>query len=498
MKGRAVTCVGALVLVLAVIAFFPPVVPQALAHARTSELGEVSQSQILMRVPVTLINDQPVAAPNPFQQMVVIDSSKYSLFAAPNLQNIVWYYPNGTIIPAWIESGASSSSHSTVWWLRLRGFPPNSSLTVYMGFALPSHSFLSSRGPMGEAPQLSPVYGEYDDGALVFNYYTDFAGTSLPSGWTSGAVSGSRVSVDNMLIIQGDGSHAGSVYAATTTPVFGNDEIFEAYANQGNSGNYLERGLMGVSTVNDTEPRWDIGGAGDTIAGWSSGVNGAGGINAMTVVNGNCTYLIKGVYTNSAWWVYSVGVSSANGVSNVSVFIVTDLGETRWANSTTVNAVIPPLYANLGVYISGNGGSPFKFEYQWVRIRAYPPNGVMPHYVIGPAGPGAFPLYYYFLVNIFPITVAAIALAVFSTALTRSRIGAALRRNWGAPFLLEFTGLLLVAAITYSLGITSLADSLSVSACIVLVAALFIAALEAWRERRKRTAQGNGIKEGAR
>ena len=28
----------------------------------------------------------------------------------------------------------------------------------------------------GEAPQLSPTYAEYDDGANVFNFYSDFKG----------------------------------------------------------------------------------------------------------------------------------------------------------------------------------------------------------------------------------------------------------------------------------------------------------------------------------
>jgi hypothetical protein len=106
----------------------------------------------LESVPVTLTNVQQAAAPNPFQQMIVIDSSQYSQYEAPNLQNVVWYYPNGTIIPAWIESGASSASNATVWWLRLRGFPAHSSLTVYMGFAAPNYSFLSASGPTGEGP----------------------------------------------------------------------------------------------------------------------------------------------------------------------------------------------------------------------------------------------------------------------------------------------------------------------------------------------------------
>ena len=44
---------------------------------------------------------------------------------------------------------------------------------------------MSTSGPIGEAPSLSPSYGQYDNGALVFNTYANFGGPSLPSGWAT-------------------------------------------------------------------------------------------------------------------------------------------------------------------------------------------------------------------------------------------------------------------------------------------------------------------------
>ena len=57
------------------------------------------------RLPITLVNFQPAATSAPFQQEVVVDSSAYSQFENPPLSNVQFSYPNGTIIPSWLEGG---------------------------------------------------------------------------------------------------------------------------------------------------------------------------------------------------------------------------------------------------------------------------------------------------------------------------------------------------------------------------------------------------------
>jgi len=480
-KGRAVAYVGALVLVLMVGAFTPP----AFAYARPPQPGEVSPSQILWSVPVTLINDKSAAAPNPFQQMVVIDSSKYSAYEAPNLQNVIWYYPNGTIIPAWIESGASSSSHATVWWLRLRGFPAHSSLTIYMGFAAPNASFLSTEGPTGTAPQLSPTYGEYDDGFQVFDFYDNFAGTSLKSWWT---VHGANYSVDNGLSSTGTPSAPSGEYIVANYNVFPGVAIefyglFSGYNN------------VGTGTNNFQGTFFQIG--------------GAGGYQAYGIEQWNGTSISTSIQPRvKIPTLFTIAIVN----STTSYYYISN---SQYANyslgSVTMSA--PGNYPYPLSALATNGPANFSaYHMYYIFVRSLPPNNAMPRYIIWPVGPGAFAYvsllpvldylawayYRYFLTNLLSITVAAVTLAVFSPALTRSRVGAALRRNWGVPLLMESTGLLLAGAAAGSLGTTSLADSLSVFAYLALVTALLIVALKAWRERRKRTARGNGIKEGAR
>jgi len=65
----------------------------------------------------------------------------------------------------------SDPAGGTVYWLKLKG--TGSSETIYMGFA-PNSTNLFNGKDVGEAPNLSRTYGEYDDGASVFDFYTNF------------------------------------------------------------------------------------------------------------------------------------------------------------------------------------------------------------------------------------------------------------------------------------------------------------------------------------
>ncbi|MEM3661569.1 MAG: hypothetical protein QXG73_01935, partial [Candidatus Micrarchaeaceae archaeon] len=114
------------------------------------------------------------------QQQVNITESTYSSYIAynGNTANFEYFYANGTIIPAWIES---NSSGKIITWVKIK----NTTTSFYLGFASKTTNLLSSSctSGIGEAPQLSSTYAEYDTGACVNINYWNFAGTSLPSGW---------------------------------------------------------------------------------------------------------------------------------------------------------------------------------------------------------------------------------------------------------------------------------------------------------------------------
>ncbi|MEM4097767.1 MAG: hypothetical protein QXS81_03685, partial [Candidatus Micrarchaeaceae archaeon] len=116
------------------------------------------------------------------QQMVNITESSFSNYIVynNNFANFEYFYSNGTIIPGWIESNTSGK---IITWVKIK----NTTTSFYLGFASKSTNLLSSSctSGIGEAPQLSPTYAEYDTGACVNIKYYNFAGTSLPANWTS-------------------------------------------------------------------------------------------------------------------------------------------------------------------------------------------------------------------------------------------------------------------------------------------------------------------------
>lgn len=155
-------------------------------------------------------NSQSSATPNPFQQMINI-SSFASFWSYINTtsgyigSNVVFFWSNGTVIPSWMENYYSShTSPYILWWIKLAaGIPASSSITIYVGIGSMSTNYYSTYlNTVGEAPQLSPSYAEYDSGANVFNNYWNFAGTSLPSGWTEQVATGS-ITINNGVTIHG-------------------------------------------------------------------------------------------------------------------------------------------------------------------------------------------------------------------------------------------------------------------------------------------------------
>ncbi len=155
---------------------------------------------IVASVAITVTNTQSQATPGPYQQEVAWPSTRFTRLEASNLGNMEFMYLNGTVIPSWLESNPSNTATASVFWLKLESIPANSNLVIYAAFADPSVNLMNGN-TVGEAPQLSASYAQYDNGANIFPDYWNFAGTSLPSGWVwtnSAAPSGSE-SVSNGL-----------------------------------------------------------------------------------------------------------------------------------------------------------------------------------------------------------------------------------------------------------------------------------------------------------
>ena len=337
------------------------------------------------RVPITLTNSQASNTPAPFQQALTVNSLNYTTYLAPNLDNVLFFYANGTIIPSWLESGKLGNgtvinsntlanklnqSVASLYWLKLvNGIPANSAITIYMGFEPSTISVLNKSASIGEAPQLTSIYAQYDGGKGVFTNYWNFNGTTLPAGWNI-AYSGGGVIVDNSLNLQ-----------ASTT----------------NAQSFVD---VALSTTNVIADYYFIstGGAG-VVAAWTNGVPAGrieiGGTSSYLLYNGYAGYAVAGqkgnIYLAQSTGATGFGVNESILRPGVFSFYWISGAQHFWGNYgsevSAANTTLAPgatnyLYAGGDWYYSTDAVDEIA-TYQWIRTRAYPPNGVMPTATFG-------------------------------------------------------------------------------------------------------------------
>ena len=259
-----------------------------------------------------------------------------------------------------------SASTATTYYIKLPGILANISETIDARIYRYSSTLNSFN--TGEAPEFSQVYGQYDDGAEVFNFYENFEGNSLPSGLSATDAAGA--SVNNGLELS-----AGSVY--TNTAVFSSlnnvEEMYAEYTTL-NSANYT--GIMqsnsqapqGGNAGSNAEILWMTNNLVNSYYAWS----GNGGAASYNLQNG-----LSSPFTPSLNKFYIIG-SFVNG---------SKIGEqVNYVNElTAVGTYNTNQYVILGYFIGKNSGTeklnPIKIN--WIRVRAYPPNGIMPSVSFG-------------------------------------------------------------------------------------------------------------------
>jgi hypothetical protein len=301
-------------------------------------------------------------------------------------QNVEFFYPNGTIIPSWLEN--YTSSHA-LWWVKVGSIPASSSITIYVGFASSSTNLFNTVND-GEAPQLSSTYAEYDDGANVFNFYDNFKGTSLDtSKWTSGSsipssASGS-ITVNNgiALTYSGSTSGTGGVWIeSTSTFTQSQPFVWETLEN-----------LYG-SSGSDIRAREYI---------WQSGQTSIADNSAYSwcylVTSKDYGYMSSSSYTNQApvdWesspTSYVVPAASSTTdytfinqeILNSSGFAFRQLSPSETLlNSNSQSGSNSDTFVLLFQASQDPQAGTTQINIGWTRVRAYPPNGVMPSVSFG-------------------------------------------------------------------------------------------------------------------
>jgi len=300
-----------------------------------------------LAIPIT--NNQNVATPAPFQQLVQLNLVNYSQLSgvASDLSNI--YFSSDEAgqnkLYSWRETPASLTSTQTWWVLLPNGIPASGTITIYLQV---SSSTALDGVYTGEAPQLSSTYGQYDNGAKVFTNYWNFAGTSVPSSWTTSGT----ITINNGLSISGSSTPS----QIETTSTFGTSVLdWYGYATVPTGGGYwINMGWYSSTSTPQGNGWFTYGGQSDYGYGYVTSSD------TITVI-----------YTNvSAGQNYVFSI--ANDGTNANYLLNYNSQSTTYAMQTSTNYIG---FRN-GAYSGGWGGA--NVFVQWVRTRAYPPNGVMP------------------------------------------------------------------------------------------------------------------------
>ncbi|MEM4067881.1 MAG: DUF2341 domain-containing protein [Candidatus Micrarchaeaceae archaeon] len=293
---------------------------------------------------ITLCNNQSIPTTPNFQQLLVLNLTQLNISI---LGGIRFFSYNSTPLYAWLESYNNNTGIAYIWVnLGNEIIPAQNYNTIILGY---NNSYNFDDIYWGEAPQLSLSYGQYDNGINVFNYYWNFSGTSLPNGLQAYNNGGTATfNVNNGLTLTP--SSANGVYAVVTafniTPPIVAD--FYGYIGAKTSSSYSGQGF----------------GFGMGIQGQDLGEYAQEGWKAISSAS---TYIIFGT-TSSI---------STNQGTIMSVW-TTMYGSTGYGmlnyGSTTSGTGGTTAY-NLGIGTQNNVNPTY---IQWLRIRNYPPNGVMP------------------------------------------------------------------------------------------------------------------------
>lgn len=353
----------------------------------TNSAFAITSSSVAQRVayvPINITNTQSLATPNPFQMMIQVNSKEYTAYEAADLSNIAFAYPNGTVIPSWLASGNSKSSTNTVYWLKIDSIPAKSSITVNMSFYPPTDNVLNNVST-GEAPSLSPTYGEYDDGANVFIVYADFL-TGL-NNWRPYSFSGSFVPISTPQGVEliSNGGESTYLVSPTTLP---------AIPIQIEEGWDLSDGRTFAHAISafGSPP---VGTSSLILANVTTGP-------APLILTSSISVVFNEYFGNHAWLEESltnniVATSGNPGAGNITSFLTVN---GTWASAgyaatclgidgfgyapipTTMSGKIPNLFNNSGLMISGVGGYSDQEYIRWLVASAFPPNGIAPSIAI--------------------------------------------------------------------------------------------------------------------
>ncbi len=311
---------------------------------------------------IALQNSQSSSTSSPFQAMLNLNLQGVSL-ASPisDLLSLAFCADKQCTQPlyAWIESYSSDLSSVNVWVNLPNGVPASSTTTIYMQVTSALQYPYT-----GIAPQLTSSYAEYDNGEDVFTFYDNFAGTSLDTTkWTSYIGSDASISIDNGITFTTGSTNA---YITTVTDIgFSPQTVFDTYFVSISASNVYQGTGIGIFPTNSDTSNGYI------YMTWNGANSNGGTVVTHSISSGGGPSLagpnfpFSGNAIISGYW---LATGNEGFAVNYNFEAFTD----------TTNTIGSANYYSIGQYYGTESTSS---TWQWVRVRAMPPNNVMPSLV---------------------------------------------------------------------------------------------------------------------
>jgi len=349
---------------------------------------------------INITNTQSISTPSPFQQDIAICNGNINIgnnFAYinnvtlfneinSNGQNVYFATTNNSSpnLYSWYEGQLNYNGvYCDVWWVNIpNGIPAKNNVTIYMYIGNRSSNYYSQYYPyVGEAPQLSSTYGQYDNGNYVFNNYWNFAGTTLPDNLVctvlsnpSGA-SGSCSVNNNVTISNTNGQDLWDNYYMITylyynqpisIPAIIEAKVLSLTGNSGDNGwtkaGILYQNQVTTSSTSNGEVDMIVTDGNGYAFQWQSGTNY---IAPSGNYNGNSiTYptILALVFPNTSY---------ACGFYGSSLGVLSQEG-----SCVTPTSMVSQGY--IGLMVTAHSSSTSSAVFQYLLVRSYPPNDVMP------------------------------------------------------------------------------------------------------------------------
>lgn len=273
-----------------------------------------------------------------YQQLLVLNLTEISSGINNNLSNILFTYPNGSPIYAFISS--INTTHTADIWLRLSG---EQDRVLRLFIFNKDVSFLG--GYIGEPPGLSPVYGEY------FNAPSVFGNSTSPNAWdwvssTEGWINSGYYGYD---VYAHDGIYVnGTLNGVNTTA----------------GGIYLPDALSNGTSFN--------------LYGWTKNSTVIQ-VGTFGFTGGNGYYFLQ-YYPN---WTKNLSVPEKSGLFyNFTLDILANSTVTAYINGTRYKYSSDSYPINDGSTLWLREVTNNPQYYQYAFIRTLPINGIMPHVYI--------------------------------------------------------------------------------------------------------------------